>query len=99
VPAKPNPDKKGFFRYALALDGNDWNDNGYRADLKASGKYNEQIAAWMQKVGGGEALNGLKVLYHDDPVKTDFVRQLFKDTYDEVKPLFAKPTVPAEGGE
>jgi hypothetical protein len=90
VPAKPN--LKGFFRYALALDGGGWPDNGYLTDLKAAGKYNEQIALWMQKIGGE------KVLYHDDPAKTNAVRQLFKDVYDAVKPAFTKPVEPDDGG-
>jgi hypothetical protein len=87
-----------FFRYALALDGAGWPDNGtagaggYLADIKASGKYNEQIALWLQKIGGE------KTLFHDDAGKNAAVRQFFKDVYDAVKPAFATPTVAADGG-
>jgi len=90
IPANPN--KKGFFRYALALDGGGWSDNGYLADLKAAGKYNQQIAEWLFRIGGEKAL------FHDDLTKNGAVRQFFKDTHDEVKPQFLKPTEPAEGG-
>lgn len=87
-----NPNKKGFFRYALALDGGGWSDNGYLADLKAANKYNQQIAEWLLRIGGE------KVLFHDDSTKNATVRQFFKDTYDEVKPQFLKPTVTEDGG-
>jgi hypothetical protein len=92
IPVPANPNLKGFYRYALALDGSGWPDNGYLADLKTAGRYNEQIALWMLKIGGEKAL------YHDDPAKTNAVRQLFKDVYNLVKPAFAKPTEPDDGG-
>jgi hypothetical protein len=92
---KANPDKKGFFRYALALNAagkTNWPDNGYLADLEAAGKFRQQIAEWLQKIGGEKAL------YHDDPAKNAAVRQFMKDVYDEVKPAFAVPAEAAEGG-
>lgn len=92
TPVPTNPNVKGFYRYALALDGGGWPDNGYLADLKTAGRYNEQIALWMLKVGGE------KVLYHDDAARTNAVRQLFKDVYNLVKPAFAKPTERDDGG-
>lgn len=90
-----NPNKKGFFHYALALkaDGKtNWRDNGYLADLEAAGKFRQQIAEWLQKIGGE------KVLYHDDPTKNAAVRQFMKDVYDEVKPAFAVPIEAPDGG-
>jgi hypothetical protein len=96
VPIPANPNKKGFFRYALALDGSGWPDNepnsGYLHDLKAANKYNQQIAEWLLRIGGD------KVLFHDDSTKNAAVRQFFKDTYDEVKPQFQKPTEAEDGG-
>lgn len=90
-----NPNKKGFFHYALALkaDGKtNWPDNGYLADLEAAGRFRQQIAEWLQKIGGEKAL------YHDDPTKNAAVRQFMKDVYDEVKPAFAVPPEAPEGG-
>ncbi|MCI4568154.1 D-alanyl-D-alanine carboxypeptidase family protein [Lysobacter sp. CFH 32150] len=92
TPVPTNPNLKGFYRYALALDGGAWRDNGYLADLKTAGRYNEQIALWMLKIGGERAL------FHDDPAKNTATRQLFKDVYDRVKPAFDKPTEGDDGG-
>lgn len=90
-----NPNKKGFFRYALALNAagkTNWPDNGYLADLETAGKFRQQIAEWLQKIGGD------KVIYHDDPTKNAAVRQFMKDVYDEVKPAFAVPIEAPDGG-
>jgi hypothetical protein len=87
-----NPNKKGFFRYALALDGAGWQDNGYLADLKVAGDYNQQIALWLQKIGGEQGL------FHEDAAKNTAVRQFFKDMFDAVKPAFTTPVEPEDGG-
>lgn len=90
IPANPN--KKGFYRYALALDGLGWRDNGYLQDLKNANLYNRQIAEWLLRVGGEKAL------FHDDATKNTAVRQFFKDVHAEVSPGFAKPTETDDGG-
>jgi hypothetical protein len=88
-----DPDKKGFFRYALALDGAGWPDRGgYLQDLKNSNLYNRQIAEWLLRIGGEKAL------FHDDPAKNSAVRQFFRDVYADVGPSFSKPEVTADGG-
>lgn len=90
-----NPNKKGFFKYALALNASgktNWPDNGYLADLETAGTFRQQIAVWLQKIGGEKAL------YHDDTATNSAVRQFMKDVFTEVSPAFAVPTEAADGG-
>jgi hypothetical protein len=94
TPIRTNPDKKGFFRFALSME-SAFNipGNGYIAFIKAlvPSKLNQQIGIWMREAGK-------KSLFHDDPTKNAAVRQFFEDTYNDVQPQFITPAVAADGG-
>ncbi|HZB14910.1 MAG TPA: hypothetical protein VE467_17845, partial [Chryseolinea sp.] len=94
TPIRTNPDKKGFFRFALSLEpAFNIPGNGYMTHIKAlvPSKLNQQIAIWMREAGK-------KSLFHDDATKNASVRQFFEDTYNDVQPQFATPAVAADGG-
>ena len=96
TPVRTNPDKKGFYKFALSME-SAFNiqgvSNAYITHIKAMvpSKLNQQIGIWMREAGK-------KSLFHDDPTKNAAVRQFIEDSYNEVQPQFLTPAVAADGG-
>ena len=96
TPVRTNPDKKGFYKFALSME-SAFNiqgvSNAYITHIKAMvpSKLNQQIGVWMREAGK-------KSLFHDDPTKNAAVRQFIEDSYNDVQPQFLTPAVTADGG-
>lgn len=87
-----------FFRAVLkfAEDGAQpnvaYDDNGYMLNLLGpprSDDFNRQVGLWLGSVA--------RMLFHDDPVKNNEVRNLIISEIDAVRPVFSTPNVIPSG--